>query len=58
MDRHCCATCVHIESVRRGGVSFYRCGRLGWNTRPAWKFACWVERSPAVKMRRVVEPGG
>ena len=53
IDRHCCATCRHIALWTADAPTVtFRCGRLGWETRPVWRFACWQERPPGVPMRR------
>jgi hypothetical protein len=56
-DRHCCATCIHIGRVTANGGARFRCTRLGWETRPEWRFHCWTERPRTVKMKTVaVDP--
>jgi len=53
-DRHFCATCRHIVAERRGTRDvLFRCGRLGWETKPGWRFSCWQERPAGERMRRV-----
>ncbi|CAM3892956.1 hypothetical protein D1970_13815 [Mesobacillus zeae] len=38
---HACATCVNFCSVRdERGVQYY-CSRLGYETKPDYKFNCW-----------------
>lgn len=45
-DVHFCATCQHLRHERRGK---FVCARLGYETRPRWKFNCW---SPRPKFRQ------
>ncbi|AEJ39909.1 hypothetical protein TPY_1728 [Sulfobacillus acidophilus TPY] len=40
-DVHFCATCVWIRHV---APHRFICRRLGWETRPRWKFRCWTPR--------------
>ncbi len=52
-DRRCCGTCMHILAVHRGdGATQFYCSRLGYETRPGWRFLCWCERPPEVPMAR------
>ncbi len=58
-DRHCCATCIHIAAERsQDGSHRFRCTRLGYETKPRWRFACWEERVPERPMRRTEEKDG
>jgi hypothetical protein len=49
-DRRCCATCRHVER-QATRMPRFQCRRLGWETRPEWRFDCWVERPRTEKMR-------
>nr|WP_270182500.1 hypothetical protein [Alkalihalobacillus sp. CinArs1] len=46
---HCCATCIHFEIVKNPRTS-YRCKRLGFETKPTYRFDCW-EPKDVVKKR-------
>ncbi|PFG03174.1 hypothetical protein [Bacillus sp. es.036] len=46
---HCCATCIHFEVVKSARTT-YRCGRLGFETKPTYQFNCW-EPKEIVKKR-------
>nr|WP_084405668.1 hypothetical protein [Alteribacter aurantiacus] len=48
-DYHCCATCIHFQSIKVPQKMIYRCKRLGFETRPDYTFNCW-DPKPAVKM--------
>nr|WP_249226493.1 hypothetical protein [Alicyclobacillus mengziensis] len=46
---HCCATCVHYCAKRTdAGVHTY-CSRLGYDTRPNWKFHCWTPKEHIIQ---------
>ncbi|PYZ98265.1 hypothetical protein CR205_06620 [Alteribacter lacisalsi] len=47
---HCCATCIHFEVVKRLGSTRYRCRRLGFETRPHYRFDCWDPRPDIKKL--------
>jgi hypothetical protein len=56
--RQYCATCQHIRHVTEdGGGTYYLCSRLGWPTKPRWRFHCWVPRAPGVPMGRLFAVG-
>ncbi|GIP40837.1 hypothetical protein J31TS4_41170 [Paenibacillus sp. J31TS4] len=50
-EYHCCATCVYYE-IRRGTAERFFCGRLGYATRPSYRFDCWT---PKETVRRRLE---
>ena len=53
-DRRACATCQHVAAVRDVDGRFrFRCMRLGWETRPGWRFACWQERPASTPMPKL-----
>jgi hypothetical protein len=53
---HCCASCVHFIAKRTDkGVQTY-CSRLGYDTRPNWKFDCWTPKE-RIKQRLNFELG-
>jgi hypothetical protein len=43
-DYHCCATCQHFFITRRDGMNVVECKRLGYETKPSYKFDCWSPR--------------
>lgn len=49
-DFHACATCVHFEALKSKGGMIYRCRRLGFETRPEYKFNCWEPKSHIKKL--------
>lgn len=40
-DFHCCATCKHFKAERTADGMTYQCSRLGYPTKPSYKFNCW-----------------
>ncbi|MBE3589937.1 MAG: hypothetical protein IMW98_08755 [Firmicutes bacterium] len=52
-DPRCCASCVHVGVRHEGGRVVVVCRRLGYETRPEWRFLCWTPK-PRVQGR----PGG
>nr|WP_303800656.1 hypothetical protein [Alicyclobacillus macrosporangiidus] len=40
-DYHCCATCIHFKAERTHGQLRIYCSRLGYDTKPYYKFNCW-----------------
>ncbi|WP_261133708.1 hypothetical protein [Bacillus sp. Marseille-Q3570] len=47
---HCCATCIHFE-VQKGddGVRHF-CSRLGYETKPDYRFNCWKPKENVQKL--------
>ncbi|MGP4079700.1 hypothetical protein ACTWQL_07255 [Pseudalkalibacillus sp. R45] len=47
---HCCATCTHFE-VQKGddGVRYF-CIRLGYETKPDYRFNCWTPKENVQKL--------
>ncbi|CAM3993078.1 hypothetical protein [Alkalicoccus chagannorensis] len=41
---HCCATCEHFHAAKGDAGMVYHCIRLGYETRPEYKFNCWEPR--------------
>ncbi|WNC16816.1 hypothetical protein [Brevibacillus brevis] len=57
---HCCASCVHFRVEKETGKVLYRCSRLGYETRPDYRFECWtpterVKRLMASRQRNAAE---
>ncbi|RHW39114.1 hypothetical protein D1B31_14255 [Neobacillus notoginsengisoli] len=44
-DFHCCATCEHFRAVKKAEGMQYVCSRLGYETKPAYKFNCWSPKA-------------
>nr|WP_236784376.1 hypothetical protein [Alteribacter salitolerans] len=44
-DYHCCATCSHFQVIKIPGRVYYKCRRLGFETRPDYKFNCWEPKA-------------
>ncbi|WP_253702039.1 hypothetical protein [Bacillus sp. FJAT-27445] len=40
-DFHCCATCQHFRAEKKIEGMKYFCTRLGYETKPKYKFNCW-----------------
>jgi hypothetical protein len=43
-DYHCCATCQHFLIQRVNQTKVVQCKRLGFDTKPSYKFHCWTPR--------------
>nr|WP_242035276.1 hypothetical protein [Mesobacillus harenae] len=57
---HACATCVHFRADKPAGNMTYTCSRLGFETKPAYKFQCWKPKQHIIKLmeKRSINPGG
>nr|WP_081841343.1 hypothetical protein [Alicyclobacillus macrosporangiidus] len=53
-DYHCCATCIHFKAERTHGQLRIYCSRLGYDTKPYYKFNCW-DPKPGIRKRIRVE---
>jgi len=49
-DFHCCATCQHFKAERVAEGMKYYCSRLGYETKPAYKFDCWDPKEHIIKL--------
>ncbi|WP_372508828.1 hypothetical protein [Pseudalkalibacillus decolorationis] len=49
---HCCASCIHFRTYRGKKPIEYRCQRLGFQTRPEYKFDCW---NPKEQVKKLME---
>ncbi|HZG74208.1 MAG TPA: hypothetical protein VEY51_21950 [Chondromyces sp.] len=47
---HACATCIHFIAERINRKMKYHCARLGYETRPAYKFNCWSPKPHIIKL--------
>ncbi|KMK94089.1 hypothetical protein ABER02_20055 [Rossellomorea marisflavi] len=47
---HVCATCIHFRAYKENGGTRYICARLGFDTRPSYRFDCWVPKEQVVKL--------
>lgn len=45
---HCCASCKHFLVKRESHGPVWKCNRLGYETRPDYRFRCW-DPKPRVK---------
>ncbi|PYZ91978.1 hypothetical protein CR194_17420 [Salipaludibacillus keqinensis] len=50
-DYHCCATCIHFAHIKKNNKTDYFCARLGFETKPAYKFNCW---EPKEHIKRLI----
>lgn len=55
-DYHCCATCQHFQILREADKPVSLCRRLGYETRPSYKFKCWTPRPDIVQKMRTEAP--
>ncbi|WP_041122662.1 hypothetical protein [Jeotgalibacillus alimentarius] len=48
---HVCATCIHFHSEKiRSGHMLYFCKRLGYETKPDYRFNCWEPKEHVKKL--------
>lgn len=47
---HACASCIHFAAERADGHMRYRCQRLGYDTKPDYKFNCWTPKENVKKL--------
>lgn len=51
-DPRCCASCLHVGIRRDGERLRVFCRRLGYDTKPEWRFHCWT---PNIRIRPRLE---
>ncbi|KHF41769.1 hypothetical protein [Halalkalibacter okhensis] len=49
---HCCATCTHFGAEKKAGRMQYHCVRLGFETKPVYKFNCWEPKEHVKKLMK------
>ncbi|WHY89140.1 hypothetical protein QNH39_25005 [Neobacillus novalis] len=49
-DFHCCATCRHFKVEKKGEGMNYYCSRLGYETKPNYKFNCWSPKEQVIQL--------
>lgn len=49
---HACATCIHFQAEKNQQGMNYFCKRLGFETKPNYKFNCWT---PKKHVQRLLE---
>ncbi|MEM1501976.1 hypothetical protein RG959_01015 [Domibacillus sp. 8LH] len=49
---HACATCRHFEALREPGGMKYTCSRLGFETKPDYRFNCWDPKEHVKKLMK------
>ncbi|MED4300066.1 hypothetical protein ABEP13_04445 [Geobacillus stearothermophilus] len=49
---HACATCIHYRIEKRADGLYTYCRRLGYETKPNYRFNCWT---PKPNVRRLME---
>ncbi|WP_026676587.1 hypothetical protein [Fictibacillus gelatini] len=47
---HCCASCIHYHIEKIDGRTIYMCARLGYETKPTYKFNCWTPKENVKKL--------
>lgn len=52
---HVCATCIHFRGEKKEKKMYYFCQRLGYETRPNYKFDCW---KPKDQVKKLMEKRG
>ena len=53
---HCCATCQHFSVVKQPHGTTYQCVRLGYHTKPNYRFQCWNPKDNVRKLMKEEEP--
>ncbi|NHM32706.1 hypothetical protein [Neobacillus terrae] len=51
-DFHCCATCKNFLAKRENNRMTYSCVRLGFETKPDYKFNCWDPKEKIVELMK------
>ncbi|MFS0823029.1 hypothetical protein [Bacillus sp. 1P02SD] len=52
---HACATCMNFAAERKNGIMTYRCVRLGYDTKPEYRFNCWEPKPHILKLMETSE---
>lgn len=47
---HACATCINFKAEKQEGKMRYYCGRLGYETKTHYQFACWDPKEHVKKL--------
>jgi hypothetical protein len=47
---HACATCIHYGVTKTVTGQQFRCTRLGYETKPFYKFNCWIPKEQVKKL--------
>lgn len=51
-EYHCCATCIHFRIHKEKGKPIaYFCGRLGYQTKPTYRFDCWTPKEQVKRLQ-------
>ncbi|MFD1738455.1 hypothetical protein ACFSCX_18180 [Bacillus salitolerans] len=57
---HACATCIHYRVEKSENSSIFTCSRLGYETKPNFKFNCWTPKDNVYKLmvkRGIIKEG-
>ncbi len=49
---HACATCQHYQVIKLDSHTIYRCSRLGYETKPHFKFNCWQPKEKVLQLMK------
>ncbi|XKE51449.1 hypothetical protein LG279_11880 [Sutcliffiella horikoshii] len=49
---HACATCKHYQVIKLTTHTIYRCSRLGFKTKPNYKFDCWQPKENIIQLMK------
>ncbi|MCG1023113.1 hypothetical protein EKQ44_15845 [Sutcliffiella horikoshii] len=52
---HACATCQHYQVQKWASATIYRCSRLGYETKPHFKFDCWQPKENVLQLMKKEE---
>ncbi|WP_316246606.1 hypothetical protein [Sutcliffiella horikoshii] len=47
-----CATCKHYQVLKLNTRTVYRCSRLGFDTKPHYKFDCWQPKDNIIQLMK------
>ncbi|AJD91253.1 hypothetical protein JMA_19360 [Jeotgalibacillus malaysiensis] len=52
-EYHVCATCIYFKALRNEkGNMYYTCERLGYETKPHYRFNCWTPKEHVIKLMK------
>ncbi len=47
-----CAACQHYQVIKLNTHNVYRCSRLGFETKPHYKFNCWKPKEKVLQLMK------
>jgi CO dehydrogenase/acetyl-CoA synthase delta subunit len=49
---HCCASCINFKAEKTSQGMRYECVRLGYETKPIYRFDCWEPKPQVLKLMK------